>query len=409
MNRDRHRRARRLRCACICVLLVALSLTLTGCWNRREFESLAFVTAAGVDVDPATGLIHLTVHVIKLHAPGAAGQSEKAFVQLHSSGRTVFEAVRNVIQQLPERLFWAHNNVLVFGEETARSGLAWILDFFVRDGETRHDVRLIVAEGTTANEFLKIEYELDPQPGMALAMHINTARGSLSTVVAVDLHDFTIQLESPGSQPLAVRAKHFTKQPGDPVGELLREEITHSAFVGGAAVFRDDRLVGWLEPLETRGYLWIKGEVRSGILVVPDPWRQGRHTGLELYRNLSDVKFSEKAGGGLRAKVEILAHAYLGDAQTPLEPLVMADFERRLQDAFEAEVRAEAMSALQRCQKEFRSDVFGFGSALHRQNPAMWRKVKDRWDEIFPELEVEISVRGRLLRSGTNTSVIRAR
>jgi spore germination protein KC len=395
--------------ACLCLLVVVLALGLAGCWNRRELESLSFVSAAGVDVDSSTGLIHLTVHVLKPHALGDAGQVEKGLVQVVSTGRTVFEAVRNVIQQLPMRLFWAHNNALVIGEETARAGTALILDFFVRDGETRHDVAVMVAEGTTANEFLKIEYELDPQVGMALHTHIQSARNSLSTTVAPDLHEFTILLESPGAQPLATRVSHYTKQPGDPVGELLREEITHSPLVGGAAVFRGDRLVGWLEPLETRGLLWIKGEVRSGILVVPDPWQEGRQVGLELYRNISKVKFSVDSSGRLSAKVDIQAHAYLGDAQTPLDPLKMSDFERLLQDAYEAEIRAEANSALARCQKEFRSDVFGFGSALHRQKPAVWKQIKDQWDEIFPELEVEVTVRGRLLRSGTNTSVIRSR
>ncbi len=392
------------------VLLVCLCMVaLPGCWNRRELETLAFVSAAGVDYNEATGFYELTVHVIKPRAGTEGNMTEKAYVQALSTGKTIFEAVRNSIQQLPARLFWAHNNVLIIGEETARRGVAELIDFFERDGETRHDVMIVVAEGCTANHMLKAAYELDDQPGMQMVEHIRFVRGSLSTTLAIDLHEFLIRLNSPGTAALAVRMKPMYKQPIDLPGELIREDIGLTPIVGGLAVFRNNRMVGWLEPLAARGLLWLTGETRGGLMVVEDPWNAGVEMGLELSQSSVEAKFSQVAGGRIKASVDIKATAYLGDVQGPISPLETADFPARLQERFEAQIRAEVNTALLECKDEMRSDVFGWGSALHRQIPELWSQVKDAWDEVFPEVEVEVAVRGRVLRSGTNLSSLRAK
>ncbi|MNW65384.1 hypothetical protein D3C74_437650 [compost metagenome] len=37
-------------------------------------------------------------------------------------------------------------------------------------------------------------------------------------------------------------------------------------------------------------------------------------------------------------------------------------------------------------------DVFTFGEALERADPAAWKQVKNRWGEIFPNVKVEYHV-----------------
>ncbi len=386
------------------VLVLALSMGLAGCWNRRELETLGIVSAAGIDYNEETGFYELTVHVIKPRGGTESNMTEKAYVQVLATGRTVFEAVRNVIQQLPARLFWSHNNVLIIGEETARRGVTDVLDFFERDGETRHSVIVIVAEGMSANDLMKAAYELDDQPGMQMVEHVGFVRGSLSTTLAVQLHDFLIRLLGEGIEPIAVRIKAALKQPVDLPGDLMRETVGLTPIVGGMAVFRDDRMLGWLEPLEARGVLWLTGQTKGGILVVNDPWHDYASIGLELARSSAEVEFIGVPGGGIRARVVIRASAYLGDVQAPIAPLHMSAFESLMEASLEAGIRAEAVSALTRCQGEYRSDILGWGAALHRQDPDLWRTVKDDWEELFPQIEVEIDVHGAILRSGKNTS-----
>lgn len=386
------------------VLLAATTMTVTGCWNRREIETIGFVMAVGVDEAREEGKIQLTVHLAKPFATGGGGEGrgpteEKPFWVVSSTGYTVFEAVRNFLSQSPRRPFWAHNRFILIGEEFARKGIRDVLDWFDRDGETRRRVWVVVAKGAKASDLLQAEFELERMPSEAGMGIILAARSGLSTVVSRMLNDFLQALEGEGIDPLAVRAEIVPRpQKFDIRGELKREEIGASARVTGAAVFKDDRLVGWFNKPETRGLLWILGEVRSGIIVIKKPGEEDKFIGLEILRAKGGFK-PEVKDGKVSVEVKVEAEANLGDVQGFIDPLkspeVWASMERRMATV----IRNEVMAAVAKAQ-ELGSDVFGFGAELNRRNPKKWAELKERWDEEFPRVNVQVQVKAKLRRSG---------
>jgi spore germination protein KC len=48
--------------------------------------------------------------------------------------------------------------------------------------------------------------------------------------------------------------------------------------------------------------------------------------------------------------------------------------------------------ALNKAQKELKTDIFGFGEAIHRKYPKTWEKLKDDWNDKFTDLPVNITV-----------------
>jgi spore germination protein KC len=69
---------------------------------------------------------------LKLRLPGGQG-SPKGVWTLESTGYTVFDAFRNATMQSDRKLFLSQNNVVVIGEEMARTGVAPLIDFLDRD------------------------------------------------------------------------------------------------------------------------------------------------------------------------------------------------------------------------------------------------------------------------------------
>lgn len=56
-------------------------------------------------------------------------------------------------------------------------------------------------------------------------------------------------------------------------------------------------------------------------------------------------------------------------------------------------------------QKQYESDIFGFGEAIHRSNPKEWKKIKRQWrDEGFSELSANVKVDVKLQHTGTVTN-----
>jgi len=69
-------------------------------------------------------------------------------------------------------------------------------------------------------------------------------------------------------------------------------------------------------------------------------------------------------------------------------------------------IEGEAEAALSKA-RELKADIFGFGEALHRKYPGLWKQVRQRWEEeVFPEVPVSVEVTARLRRTEKLTSPV---
>lgn len=387
----------------IAVFAVLATTLLAGCWNRREIETLGFVTAVGADQVKEENKVRLTVHIAKPFAIGTSSEgkavTEKPFWVVSTTGDTVFEAVRQFSWKSPRRLYWAHNRFLLIGEDFARNGIKELTDWFSRDHESRRLIHIIVAKGTTAWDLLQAEFELEPMPaegGLGIALNVQK---SLSTIPKSNLHDFLIRLESEGIEPVAIGAEVIPMKPQYNIeGELERKEIKARAGERGTAVFKGTRLVGWLNQTETRGYNWIMGEVKSGILVVKQPGNEDNLASLEILRGKSRLT-PKIENSKVSIKIEIEATANLGELQGSSDLLHHVVIWNVLEQEMADAIKNEVIAALGKA-RELNSDIFGFGREIYRTNPKKWAELRDRWDEIFPHLDVQIEVKANLQKTG---------
>jgi spore germination protein KC len=72
---------------------------------------------------------------------------------------------------------------------------------------------------------------------------------------------------------------------------------------------------------------------------------------------------------------------------------------KKMENMINQEVEHRCRSAVIKAQ-ELRSDVFGFGDKIHRTQPEVWREIENRWEEIFPYVEVDITADFSVEHSG---------
>lgn len=119
------------------ILFIIVFITLNGCWSRRELDTLAIVTAIGIDKAKEDGKISVAFQIlkpseVKTPSSGSTGSGgSKGVWVLTSTGYTVFDAARNATMQSNRRLFFPQNKIIVIGEEMARASIAPLLDFLI--------------------------------------------------------------------------------------------------------------------------------------------------------------------------------------------------------------------------------------------------------------------------------------
>jgi len=192
--------------------------------------------------------------------------------------------------------------------------------------------------------------------------------------------------------------------PYSPAIDPLSEHGTSEKLPGltinlGIAVFRDDKLVGFLDGNDARGYIWITGRTTRGSVVeVPHPKREDVVLGLLVRRTESSI--SPVLGDKIpRMKVKVsldLEMLQLPQDLVEADPRMRQEIEKSVNDL----VKAEIQKTLRTVQREFRSDIFGFGQALYRKHPRVWEEMAAQWnEEIFPSVKVDLAVESKILVS----------
>ncbi len=382
------------------LLLALLTGILSGCWSRKEISEIAIVLGTGVDLTE-DGRIRLTVQIARPTAfvgggeAGAVGTEAPASWVVSAEGRTVEEAERYLAMKVPRELYWGHNVILVIGEEMAKKGTRMVTNFFQRERQPRENAWLMVTKGE-AKDFLETYSDLAKTSAQAAGFLTR-----MKTCYAVQLREFAEMLASKGVQPTATRVE--AKKAGITPGPGQEKVFTAHKQVEltGAAVFKEDKLIGWLDAYQTRGLLWLKGEAMKGAVIVPSPAEPDKNVSIRILRGSTKV-VPEYDGENLRFNVIIKVEGNMVDQQSR-EDLARPEKIKALKEAVAEAIRQRTAVALEKAQGEYGVDIFGFGEAFHRKYKKAWRELKDRWDEEFTRAEVNVTVDVRIREIGLLT------
>lgn len=377
-------------------LIPLLLLPLSGCWDQLELEEVGLVVLMGIDTDPLGDGFEVTIHLFR-HGSGeegatGGGGTNATTVVVSGRGGTILDATRNLRGRVPAIMSFHHVRMIVVGEDLARKGVGPVLDFLIRTPEIRLGSHMIVAQGS-ARDLLTVRPEVDNSLNQELEGLIN-AQEEWSKGATPRVFEFVKEYLDVARQPVTARV--FTINPDVPPDTLRKTQNQQGGGQGqqedqkvilmqGSAVFRDDRLVGWLTGTETMAYRLLNSQGGELLLVVP--WR-GAKIALEITALSSSVEYVRGSDPPLfRHTVNLNARVmeYTGYTQFSAARL------RQLQSLSADTLRDILMNGAQRA-KELDSDILGYGTAISRQDPKGWQQIKKDWRNTFSASRTEIDV-----------------
>lgn len=376
---------------------VFLSLFLSGCWDNRELDEIGIVTGVGIDLNPRKE-VAITAQILKpgqlkSGAGGGGGGGSggddglKAVFNVTSEAKTPFSAVRGALFQSSRKWNFTHNELLIIGKAAAVAGTGTLLDFFYRDPEPRPTQWVLVADGK-ASEIFEAEPGLESFLASDIA-HLIVNQGNTSQTAAINLQEFMTCLASKSTSPLA------------PIVKIITRDGKERAIINGSAVFRNDRWVGELTKKETRGYLWVAGKVKSGIIEL-EIGKKGQ-VDVEIIQAQGKYR-AELVQKRLRVTVDIKMAGNVGGIATNIN-LATPEKMKYLEGRICGEIRNEVRAAFKKAAL-YRSDFFGIGDALYRNTPQEWPQIKAEMDQLLGRMKPKIMVKAKLRLLGEITKPI---
>ena len=369
------------------LLCILMSLCLSACWSQRELNKLAIVVGAGLDVGDQPDSVKLTAQVVKASEIGAksasqgAGAGNKAYVNISNTDMSVLSLIRGISHMHNRRLYFSHNKVLIFSSDLAKQNMAEGLDAFTRDHESRMDIFLLVSRNQ-ASEILKEEVEMEKVPALHISGMMENQKTNSETAI-ITIRDFAIATLSGYTAPVA------------PMIELYETEGKNKVKLEGTAVFKQGKMIGELDKIQTRGMLWVTDKAQDGTLTVNTQWGQ---VTLEFTHSKSSLKPVKTKDGTIRMKLTVHEGGTVQNNNTT-EDMSRLEKVEMLKKLMEQTIRSDIEQALEQA-RTLSADVFGFGEAIHRDYPKEWETMKDDWDRLFPQIELDIQVNVELHSTG---------
>jgi spore germination protein KC len=383
----------------ITILIGSCMFILVGCWSSKEITELQIVTGMGIDKDEESGKYKVTLQVINPGEIASQTKTERLEVTTYqTSGKTLYEVMRRISTEVPRRMYLSHIQIIVFGEELAKEGIGKTLDFISRNHEFRTDFFLLVSKDGTAAAVLDLLTPTEASPSVSLYSSIEVAEKIWAPTKGVPLDDLLNTLVSDGKNPVLTGVSvSGDKDKGDEVSGLQQIKPAAITKIVGFAAFKKDKLVGWLNEQESKGYNYIINNVKSTVASVPCD--NGGDMAVEVRRSKSDIKTKIKNGKPYLT-IETKIEADLGEVQCEVD-LTKVETIKKIEEQAKKQLQSLMEESISFAQKEVKSDIFGFGEVIHRQHPKTWRKLKDHWDETFQEVEVNYKINYEIRRLGT--------
>lgn len=383
------------------IVLICLCLFMAGCWDMRELQDRNLVLAVGIDTADAglkpgiapeqamqakstetfvqphgTKRYRLSLQLLKL-APGGEEKEESKTYVISNTGESLFEMIRDMLGQTSKSLWFEHIQVIIISEEVLKQvGLSEILDFFKRDAEMRSRIKIYITPGT-ARSLLEYNPPSKEAGGIYLANLMRQhARNIHVTGARTDL-GFTIQYFDSNSNNV-----------------LPRIEIADKVVkMGGTAVFKKDKFIGYVDEYAVAGMKFILGTEKSAIVTIECPDHPEHQVIFELFRH--DTRLMPHVEGGtIYFTLDINMYGNLGELQGDIELANTMDpqYVHKLEVAFAEEIKRNVLYA-EKISKEMRVDFISkFAAKMKAYEPDTWEQVKDQWDEMYPNIPLVVSV-----------------
>lgn len=380
------------------LLVVIYFLTfLTGCWDRKELNELGIVVALGFDKESQTGKIQLTSQIIR---PGSlqkqsGGSKEPPYEIVVTTGKTVLEAIRNTVKEFDRRSFFSHVSVIVVSEAIAREGLNDIIDFISRTHEIRKMAWIVTAQGDEARKVLGIKHGITSVQASymegIIKRQISESESASSQVI-----DFIKEMPGEGMNPIT---GVFSVASVEKVStENNKVEKSEGLKLSGIAVYKKDKLAGFLNNEESRGLNFALAKIKSCTMRVPSLQDKSKGTSIEVKKVNSSIKPSI-IEGKVSFSIEVKVTGNITEVDDTTDVSKPHEIEK-INNEFKEFISNNINMAVSKIQKELKTDVIGFGSAFERKFPKEWRELKDKWDLLFPDIAYSIKVDSKINLTG---------
>lgn len=321
-------------------MIIFSTLFMTGCWDMIEIEDRIFPYSVGLDLNSSESeKFIITFSHPNVAAIGKNAMSDDRIHVVSETGNSIFEAEHKLTTKLQQPIYLKLLKVLILPEDVAKEEkfVREIVDGLNRDFIVNKNIQMLVVKDR-AQGLLQAALKSKKQEkigGALNALLLNKQNSTLFTPITCTNFIEHIDISNAAIVPIATVE-----------GEYIS--------IKGGAVFKDYKLIGYIDPMENRAIAYLNNEVRQDGIDV-------EYKGANLSLMITNSKTKKRLVGKennirIRYDVELEGHihGFILDKKKSIETEEMLE---EMQDTAARHIKQDADKVIEKLQKEFGADA----------------------------------------------------
>lgn len=367
------------------LLALIVCFSLSGCWNYRGLNEITIVSGMAIDKDESGENYKLTFETVDLSKPSKDNGMQSKIIE--SEGKTLLDAARNARKIPLDRLYFGNMPIVIVSQKIAREdGISDIIDWLLRDDETRETIHVIISKHKTAKEILTLDEKNKSVLSYEILSTIQKDNKTTSSTVGVHLYEAYNALNGEGGSLVlpSVCCR-------DNNGNLLPE-------IDGIAVFKKDKLIDFLSCDESHYYLIMTNNMHGGVFGFNLDENKQADISLQISNNKTKKSYSYQ-NGQFKLIINNKLNVILDELNLDIDVLDEKQIDE-LKLKCEKIVEENTIQLIKKSQNQFQTDIFRIGEMVYKKDPKLWEQLKDNWNETYKTMEVEVHTDLSILNTG---------
>ena len=372
-------------------MLIGQTFIVSSCWDGIEINRRSVIFSIGIDKnmekEDAGALDSPDRYVVSYAIPdmGKVSGSDSVaedIVSIETGKSATFStSIEDVQTKTQNTINFGHTKAILLGADLLKDPvmMAEVIDALERNMLFSRSTP-IFAVRNTAREAMAVKNEQHPIIGLYIMNYVNNKERAISRYKEALL----------GNTIRDLRENHAAVIP-------IVETIDGKKIeIKGGALLKDFELQAWFTPEEIRGILWTEGKVRGAKIPIPVG---NSYLSYTVREQASKIHFFIE-DSQLNCNIDITNEGEIGEYFiSSSKPLMNEDYIKDIEARVSQKIKNEITHLISQT-KEYNTDIIGLRTELYRQHPGAWEDLEDSWEDIYKNLQVEVTVDTKIRRTG---------
>lgn len=370
------------------ILILLLVFFLTGCYDHKELNSIAILTAT--EINKINNEYIINAQVVNPQSKDTTNQQAPFFIYT-GTGKTLQEAYRQIKLQSSRFLYPNHLQILIINENLAKQDVSQVIDFYLRTPHIRTEFNILIG---TSDNILSITSPIDDISATSIVQTLETNNKYLGSSNLITFNEFA-NMSINNRKEIILPSIDITNYKDESQTTENTENTKNNSMykLGNLAIFKDNQLLGYLTQDESITYNVIKNKTQTTLLTYE--CEKDKYMTLEMTQLKSNISYKNNK---INIKLNMSGNINETMCKISLDNTKNIDI---LQKKLENYLNKEIQKNIDNIRQNYNTDIFGFLDLIYKTDYNEYLKIKDKWyEEKYQNLKININTNIKIIGKG---------